>query len=173
MKKIICISGKQYSGKDTVAKILLESLKDFKRVGIADSIKLEFGKINNLSFDEIEKNKGKYRTALIELGNKGRNISPDYWLNKILDMNENIIIPDVRLLHEAVVFKNAGAFLVRVEADYNVRVQRGIITNSTDNTEIELDNYTGFNYVLQNNSTYNELVQNTNALIELLRRSFL
>ena len=30
--KIIILSGKQYSGKDTVAKILLQNLTNFKRI---------------------------------------------------------------------------------------------------------------------------------------------
>ena len=41
MNKIIVISGKQYSGKDTFAKILLQKLDGFKRVGIGDAIKLK------------------------------------------------------------------------------------------------------------------------------------
>ena len=54
-KKIIVISGKQYSGKDTLAKILLEFLPQFKRIGIGDAIKIQYGKENNLTFEEIEK----------------------------------------------------------------------------------------------------------------------
>ena len=41
-KKIIVLSGKQFSGKDTVAKFLLEFLPNFKRIGIGDAIKLEY-----------------------------------------------------------------------------------------------------------------------------------
>ena len=59
MKKIIIISGKQYSGKDTVASILLKKLENYKRIGIGDAIKIEYGSRNNLSFEEIEKNKIK------------------------------------------------------------------------------------------------------------------
>ena len=40
--KIIVISGKQYSGKDTAAKILLENLTNFKRIGLGDAIKIEY-----------------------------------------------------------------------------------------------------------------------------------
>ena len=36
MKSIVCISGKQYSGKDTLAKVLLKYLPDFKRMAIGD-----------------------------------------------------------------------------------------------------------------------------------------
>ena len=83
-KKIIILSGKQFSGKDTVAKFLLEFLPNFKRIGIGDAIKLEYGKRKNLTFDEIETNKHLYRADLIELGNWGRNQDADYWLKKII-----------------------------------------------------------------------------------------
>ena len=58
--KIIIFSGKQYSGKDTAAKILLEELPEYKRCAMGDIIKLEYGRQHNLSYDEIEKNKSKY-----------------------------------------------------------------------------------------------------------------
>ena len=56
-KKIIILSGKQFSGKDTVAKFLLEFMPDFKRIGLGDAIKLEYGKQKGLTFEEIWKQK--------------------------------------------------------------------------------------------------------------------
>ena len=172
MKKLICLSGKQYSGKDTLAKIILDSFRDFVRIGIGDAIKIEYGKRHNLSYEEIESNKGKYRTGLIELGDWGRSIDPDFWLKKIIESDKNVVVTDVRLLHEAEVFKSAGAFLIRVEASFNVRSKRGIITNANDLTETALDNYKGFDYFIENNMDYDTLVQNSKSLITLLRTRF-
>ena len=172
MKKIICLSGKQYSGKDTLAKILLEELNDFIRIGIGDAIKIEYGRQHNLTYEEIDSNKGKYRTGLIELGDFGRSINPDYWLKKIIESDKNVIVTDVRLLHEAEVFKSAGAFLIRVEASYKTRSKRGVITNANDLTEIALDDYSGFDYHIENNSDYETLVKNSKPLISLLRTRF-
>ena len=56
-KKLIVFSGKQFSGKDTVAKILLERLTSFKRIGIGDAIKMMYSKKTGLSLEEIEQNK--------------------------------------------------------------------------------------------------------------------
>ena len=173
MKNIICFSGKQYSGKDTAAKLVLEAFPSFIRIGIADAIKLEYGKRNNLTFEEIEANKGKYRTGLIELGNEGRNIYPDFWLNKIIEQDKNVIVPDVRLIHEAEVFKAAGAILIRVEASFETRNKRGIITNTNDLTEIELDNYKGFDYVLNNDGDFEELKKNILPLIDFLKEKII
>ena len=172
MKKLICISGKQYSGKDTLAKILLNEFTDFKRIGIGDAIKVEYGKKHNLTYEEIDSNKGKYRTGLIELGDWGRSIDPDFWLKKIIESDENIIVTDVRLIHEAEVFKKAGAFLIRVEADYSTRSKRGVITNANDLTETSLDDFKEFDYIIENNGDYQELIENSKPLIKTLRKRF-
>lgn len=165
MKKIIVISGKQYSGKDTLAKILLEKMPDFKRVGIGDAIKLEYGRKNNLTFDEIESKKHLYRSDLIELGNWGRKQDDNYWLKRIVDMDK-IIVPDVRVEFELNFFKKMGAYLIRVESSVENRAKRGILTNADDNTETALDNYLNWNVVVENNSTYQALIDNADMVIK-------
>ncbi len=172
MKNIICLSGKQYSGKDTAAKILLEFFPSYKRIGIGDAIKIEFGARNNLSYEEIDSNKGIYRTGLIKLGDEGRKIDPDFWLKKIIEAKENIIVPDVRLIHEAEVFKNAGALLIRVEASYEIRCRRGTITNQNDLTEVELDNYKGFDFTIKNEGDIEELTDNLFPVINYIKENF-
>ena len=163
--KIIIISGKQYSGKDTVAKVLLEHFKDFKRIGIGDAIKIEYGKQKGLSFEQIEAQKHLYREDLITLGNWGRAEHPDYWLKKILELDYNIIVPDIRVTHEVDMFKERGAFALRVEASKEARSARGTITNENDTTETELDNYKGWNYILDNIGDYETLLSASEPLI--------
>ena len=124
-KKIIIFSGKQYSGKDTAAKMLMESMPEYKRCAMGDIIKIEYGKIHNLTYEEIEKNKAIYRQGLIDLGNWGRSQSPNYWLKKIIEQEGNIVVTDVRIKHEYNIFKNAGAISIRVEADRDIRESRG------------------------------------------------
>lgn len=171
-KKIITLSGKQFCGKDTVAKILLEELKDFRRIGLADSIKLEYSKRTGLTVDEIEKNKSQYRKDLIALGNEGRAISQDYWTEFILRQNCNVIVPDVRMPYEAEKFKSENAYLIRVEASKEARSKRGILTNENDYTENALDDYKNWNYIIQNNGTYEELKENSRNLISDILKYF-
>ncbi len=171
-KKIIVISGKQYCGKDTVAKILLNNLSSFTRIGIGDAIKLEYGKEHNLTFEQIEKEKHLYRTGLIELGNWGRAQDPDYWLKKLIDFNGDIIVPDIRVEHEAELFKAHGAYLLRVEATYEARSLRGTITNANDHTEVALDNYKGLNYIIDNSKDYKALEIAAKSLIEDIKKYF-
>ena len=172
MKKIIVISGKQYSGKDTVAKILLKELKTFTRIGIGDAIKLEYGKRKNLTFEQIESQKHLYRSDLIELGNWGRSQDEDFWLKKIIDFEGDVIVPDIRVEHEVELFKSHGAYLLRVEATHEARLSRGTITNENDNTEIALDNYKNWNYIIDNSQTEQDLRENTKPLIQNIKDFF-
>ena len=171
-KIIIVFSGKQFSGKDTVAGILLERFCSFKRIGIADAIKERYSKQTGLSLKEIEQNKPKYRQDLINLGNWGRAQSPDFWLNEIASYNGNTIVTDVRMKHELDVFRAFGAFCVRVEASLEVRSKRGVICASNDNTETELDNITDWDYVIQNQGSYEELLENTEKLISEIVKKY-
>lgn len=167
--KIIIFSGKQYSGKDTAAKILLAEMPDFHRCAMGDIIKFEYGKKHNLTYDEIEKNKSQYRAGLIELGNWGRSQSPDYWLNKIIDSDGNIMVTDVRVPHEYEVFKSAGAIAIRIEADREVRASRGELVGENDVTETGLDSITDWDYVITNNEDFESFKTKILALKNLLQ----
>lgn len=167
--KIIIFSGKQYSGKDTAGKILLETLPDYKRCAMGDIIKYEYGKRHNLTYEEIEANKSKYRAGLIELGNWGRSQSPDYWLDKIINTEGNIIVTDVRVPHEYEKFKSAGAISIRIEASREVRAQRGELIGEDDITEVGLDNVTDWDYVITNNSDYNSFKNSVLQVIKNLK----
>jgi len=168
--KIIIFSGKQYSGKDTAAKIMLELMPDFRRCAMGDIIKLTYGKEKGLTYEEIEKNKPLYRQDLINLGNWGRAQHPDYWLEKILEQGGNIMVTDVRVQHEYDMFKNAGAITIRVEASRQTRLQRGgSLTGETDVTEIGLDHIKDWDYIIDNNSDYENLKNQVIKIVEDLR----
>ena len=152
--RIIIFSGKQYSGKDTAGKIMLEALPNYRRCAMGDIIKLTYGKEKGLTYEEIEKNKPLYRQDLINLGNWGRAQDPDYWLKKIIEQDGNIIVTDVRVPHEYEVFKSAGAIAIRVEASRDTRASRGELIGEDDITETGLDNVKDCDYIIDNNSDY-------------------
>lgn len=168
-EKIIMFSGKQYSGKDTVAKILLEQMSDYKRCAMGDIIKLVYGEQKGLTYEEIEKNKPIYRQDLINLGNWGRSQDPDYWLKKIISQDGKIIVTDVRVPHEYEVFKAAGAVTIRVEASRETRAARGELVGEDDITETGLDDIKDWDYVIDNNSDYSTLKTKALELVEKLR----
>ncbi len=167
--KIIIFSGKQYSGKDTAAKIMLEKMPEFRRCAMGDIIKLTYGKEKGLTYEEIEKNKPKYRQDLINLGNWGRAQDPDYWLKKIIEQDGNIIVTDVRVPHEYETFKKAGAIAIRVEASRENRLKRGELVGETDITETGLDNIKDWDFVIDNNSSYENLQQQVEKIIKNIK----
>lgn len=168
--KIIIFSGKQYSGKDTAAKILMQEMPDFRRCAMGDIIKLEYAKQHNLTYEEIEANKPKYRQGLIDLGNWGREQSQDFWLEKIVAQEGNIVVTDVRIKHEYEVFKKAGAISIRVEASRDVREARGgKLIGENDVTEVDLDDIQDWNFRLDNNTDYETLRKNILLIVEKLR----
>ena len=167
---IITFSGKQYSGKDTAAKILMDALPNFRRCAMGDIIKIEYGKLNNLTYEEIEANKAQYRQGLIDLGNWGRKQSPDYWIQKIIDQEGDIVVTDVRIKHEYEVFKNAGAIMIRVEANRDIREQRGgKLVGENDVTEVDLDNIQDWDFVIDNNKDYETLKLKVLEIVEKIR----
>ena len=50
---IIIFSGKQYAGKDTAAKIMLDKMPNYRRCAMGDVIKLTYGAQKGLTYDEI------------------------------------------------------------------------------------------------------------------------
>ena len=168
--KIIIFSGKQYSGKDTLAKILLENMPDFHRCAMGDIIKLEYGRQHNLTYEEIEKNKSQYRQGLIDLGNWGRSQSDDYWIKKIISENGNIMVTDVRVPFEYETFKKAGAIAIRIECPREIRAKRGELIGENDITEVGLDDVKDWDFVIQNDSDYETLKQKAMKLIEEIKQ---
>lgn len=170
-EKIIIFSGKQYSGKDTVAKIMMQEMPEYRRFAMGDVIKLEYGKQKEITYEEIEKNKPLYRQDLIDLGNWGRSQHPDYWLKKIISQPGKIMVTDVRVQHEYDVFKEAGAVAIRVEATREVRASRGELIGENDVTEIGLDHIRDWDFVIENNSTYEDLKKQIFEIIKKLSAS--
>ena len=166
---IIIFSGKQYAGKDTAAKIMLDKMPNYRRCAMGDIIKLTYGAQKGLTYDEIEKNKAKYRSDLIVLGNWGREQDPDYWLKKIIKQKGDIIVTDVRVPHEYEVFKNAGAITIRVEATRETRAKRGQLVGENDITEVGLDNEKNWDYIIDNNSTYEHLKSQVEKIVDEIK----
>lgn len=169
-KKIITFSGKQYSGKDTAAKILMEALPDYKRCAMGDIIKIEYGKQHGLSYNEIEANKAQYRQGLIDLGNWGRQQSPNYWLEKIIEQDGNIVVTDVRIKHEYNIFKKAGAITIRVEANRDIRESRGgKLIGEDDITEVDLDDIQDWDFLIDNSKDYETLKKEVLKIVDKIR----
>ncbi len=168
MRDLIAISGKQYAGKDQFADFLMASLPGFHKVSLARAIKIEFAELYGLTPACVEADKATYRPALIAIGQRRRQRDADYWIDKVMQHPGPKVIPDMRLRHEYEVFKDLGAFCIRVEADRTLRAQRGRLVQESDPTECELDDMTGWDAVITNDGSLEDLRQAAEQLAKRL-----
>ncbi len=163
---LIGISGKQYAGKDFLADMLLKQLPGFTKIPLALAIKQVYAQQQGLSVDEVEQHKAQHRPGLIALGDWGRQQSPNYWLRQALAAPGKKIISDVRLKHEHDFLRNQGAYLIRLEADRDIRGHRGSLVSEQDLTETQLDTVTDWDAVLTNNGDPTALATQLQKLLD-------
>lgn len=163
---LIGISGKQYSGKDLLTGLLMARLPEFRQIPLALAIKTAYAQRHGMTIEALEADKARHREGLIALGNEGRTQDPDCWLRQVLSQPGSIIISDIRLKREYDALRAQGAFLIRLDADRSVRMQRGMLTGETDPTETELDDIPEWDAVLVNNTTLDELRRQVDALFD-------
>jgi hypothetical protein len=182
---IIGLSGYAQSGKDTVAKILVEHY-GFRRVAFADKIKEMVLETNPIVFiDEHQRTwraaeyvswKGwekakqlpEVRELLQRLGVTARtNLGSDIWvksaLNQVWGANDHVVITDVRFKNEAESIKNIYPLnqLWRV-------VRPGIGAVNDHVSEHDLDDYE-FDFDIYNEGTVLSLHEDIEILMEDLR----
>ena len=153
--RIILVAGKAGSGKNEVANLLKSKLDKTVITSFSKYIKLFALELSN--WDGNDENKP--REFLQNMGDTLRAVDEDFMTNRLLEDIKvyermginNIVISDVRLVHELEYFKkmsNYEVVTIRVNADSYKR-------NLTDkekkhHTELELDNYENFDYVINN-----------------------
>jgi hypothetical protein len=163
---IIGLSGYAQSGKDTVAEYLVNE-RGFERVAFADPIReflLELNPIleNGIHLTsvvdefnwEIAKKKPEVRRLLQATGVAARkHIDEDLWviaaLRKMNEVGKQYVITDVRFQNEAVMIKQSGGHIWRVE-------RQGIGPVNEHVSEHDLDNWE-FDSYIHNNSTIEDL----------------
>ena len=99
------------------------------------------------------------REIWIQIGNKLREIYPATWINYLIKNNKSnqiLIISDLRFINEAKAIQDTGGLLIKINRD----VPRGF-----DSAEIDLDNWTNWNLIIDNNGTFEDL---NKKVIELI-----
>jgi len=178
--RVILLSGKAGSGKDTVGEIL--SVKHgFRPWAFAEKLKIVVQELFGLGYcqvhgtreekEAIDPRYGKSgRQILIELGQFCRTINPNIWeditLKKIGQYfygYSGHVITDLRLKSEANRARQWGkdkgleVILVRIE-------RPGISTINTF-TETDLDDYDGFDYYIHNDGSLEDLERKVDELM--------
>ena len=156
--KLFILSGKARSGKDTVAKIIKDYYKDKKTIIISFGhyIKDYAKRVSDWDGSEDSKPRELLQQLGIELvKNK---INDKLFINRVLEdievfsyFYDIIIVDDARLLDEIIILKE------RFKDSISIRVTRDNFNNNLTEsekkhiTEIGLDNYNSFDYVIENN----------------------
>ena len=189
---IIGISGKLYSGKNTFAACLL---REFDYRGITFHLKSFGFKLKKIGAyltntpEDLwftQEGKQQYLNAWgmtigefqQKLGTEDMRecIHKDGWVMALMadyDPFCNWIVTDVRFLNEAESIKSRGGIIIRIEGD--PLGKRHTSTRDINHpSETSLDSYTSFDYIIQNNSTIDNLqMQASHIALNLLRTTFI
>ena len=164
--KLIAISGKKRSGKNTIAsQIKILSSQTVEEFSFAQDLKLELAQLLKVKVVDIEERKDLYRPLLQALGTFRRmNSGEDYWINKcfrcILKSNAEVcIVTDVRFKNEKAAVEAAGGTVIRMLREKN--------TYDTHESEVALD-FEEFDIVVDNNLGLNELLNTTKKVCKRL-----
>jgi len=184
MKKIVGIAGKKGSGKDTVASYLCKKY-GFYKIALADPVKAGVAAFFGWSLIDVYNKKEeidsfwkiKIRKPLQvlatevfrerlgeffpELGWVGENFWVLRWIKEYKNKKlERVVIPDIRFVNEIEEFRKRFNF-------YVIRVIRDLGSDEdTHRSETELDNYDKFDFVLENNGTFEELYNKVDEIME-------
>ncbi|WP_340034449.1 hypothetical protein [Bacillus sp. FSL K6-0993] len=169
----IALLGEIRAGKDTVAELMEKHIKANAAtyfLAFADGIH----KVIRKYFPEAYK-EGKPRKHLQQIGQSFRVLNPDIWIDTLFNSNifdkavrsqSNIIITDVRQPNEAIRAMKEGFTVVKVTADFDVRVARAKAKGDTFNLE---DFYHETELAIQQ-CPYDVCIDNSYTLDELEER---
>ena len=162
---IYLICGKAGSGKNEVANYLADNLDDAVITSFSKYIK-QFA-LELTDWDGTDSHKP--REFLQKMGDTLRAIEPDFMTKRMKEDIQvyqsqgvkNVIISDVRLYHEVEYFKKIKKYNV-ITIRINSKVSKRVLTLEQKNhhTEVDLDNYKDFDYIIENafdRSLYDEV----------------
>lgn len=155
--KIFLLSGKTESGKGEVARLIKEYyIYNYKKCAITN-----FGKYIENFVEELTDWDGNSLTKKVvdfqSIGSKIRSINEDYLINNLIqDMNiyehfvDNVIISDVLLPREIDSFKNVFDEVYSINIENQFKASDLTIKEQINLTEIALENYNDFDYLIVN-----------------------
>lgn len=172
---ILGISGKRGAGKDLLANILhYRGFRNFAFAGVLkDKVRQELNLTKEQTDGKLKETATKFtrkivvgdfhgqpieeannwtpREIMIEYGKFYRQFDQLFWVKKVFESlkvlpdTSLITISDVRFKNEADYIKEQGGKLIRLERDPKLNIYK---TELTDLSETELDNYSGFDFVV-------------------------
>lgn len=153
--KLIGIAGKKYSGKDTLAKLMLEYDPSIFVTHFADRLKDEIASICDVSREQIDQNKELFRPMLQWWGTEYRKRfcnNENYWINSlhesIQDLPCPVVVSDVRFPSEAEYIRSQGGILIKI-------IRPGLESSDNHLSETALDTYQEWDKIVVNDCLVN------------------
>jgi hypothetical protein len=174
LPKIIGISGKLGSGKDTVGLMINSIMPQYKLFSFADNVKKITSIITSTPI-ELQYSRAGKKTVINSsknltisnyqqlIGEGLRNIiDENIWIDSVLSNPEPYkIITDVRYKNEAYKIIENNGIIIRIEKDF-IDIEDGRDKNHI--SECDLDDFK-FEYILNNNSSMEELENNLKIIL--------
>ena len=159
------MSGKARSGKDTAAEVILEKY---------DGVPLAFANdIKTIAYDHYDWNGKKDelgRKLLQDIGTTGRNYNRDIWADKVVTKiqwwawqssdNQLAVVTDTRYPNEIQRIKHEFSDVV------TIRITRDSVEKLKHPSETALDQWTDWDYVVENNGTKEEFQKRILEIME-------
>lgn len=176
--KIYIISGKARSGKDTIADMIYGYYKNKKVIKLSYSYYLkDYAKriIGWNGSDETKPREFLQKLGIELIKNK---INEHFLINRLCDdvkvfsyFYDVIIITDARLIDEIEIPKKIFSNISVINVIRNIDNK---LTNEQQKhiTETGLDDYNGYDHVVENNGTYNELQTKIKNIIETENKKY-
>ena len=167
---VIGISGKIGSGKDAFAELFIKHVAEeyghqFENKKFAYNLKKIVSILIGVPMDDVLSREGKLKylpewgMTIGEMQQKigteaiRNNIHNDAWVLSLFSTYKKEkdfwIVTDVRFKNEAELIKKKGGLIIRLNGDPN-NSKKGDERNMNHQSEIDLDDYNGFNYVYDN-----------------------
>lgn len=168
--KIIGLSGRKRSGKDTVYSIIQEEAahRQPHRVAFADPLKEEVSALLNVPVADLEADKARFRGILQWWGTEWRRgQNPNYWIDltrarirALRGSTGMVVVTDVRFPNEAELIESMGGTVVRIS-----RLEADTVVDP-HSSEVVMDSYP-FRHVIRNTGTLDELRQAVRSFLLL------
>ncbi|KAI1280387.1 Phosphomevalonate kinase [Halotydeus destructor] len=184
---VVVLSGKRKGGKDYVATILDEAFEEKAFIRNAGPIKKMYTELKGYNYEEsltASSYKETFREDMVRWSEETRAKDPNIFLRKSIEENKAHekpvwILTDARRVtdldyFDGQEFKDCKVIRIRIVADEDVRKARGyVFTPGIDDkqTECGLDEYTKWDYVIENNTTSEELVTKLRPIIEICKQA--
>lgn len=173
---LIGLGYKKGAGKDTAAEYLVKE-HGFTQLAYADPLKRGCMEVFGLTKEQVYGSQKEAEDEFWEVTPRHilqfvgtdllrEQFDPDIWIKSLMKRvgdhsGKRIVVSDMRFVNETEAIKNAGGIAVRVDRDTG--------RQDAHKSETELDGYDGFDYVLDNSGTLEDLYSRVDTMLESLK----